>query len=119
MKNIKIYENNGGGIAAIIREGEKIVNILFGFEDGGLSYAEFIARAREGFPWADPYDPADHEGCSMEEVAAEIEDADPGVIEPDELIAEITERKIIIYPHAMGVAGEILFGLDYEESTND
>ena len=105
---VYVYENNGGGITAIVREDETVANILFGFEEATFSYAEFIAAAREGFPDADNYSPYnDFSGLSIDEAAEEIE-------QEDALIAEITAQQIIIYPREMGIAGEILFGLREE-----
>lgn len=116
---VYVYENNGGGITAIVKnvsieinkdfafKDEAVANILFGFEEAILPYAEFIAAAREGFPDADSYVPGDFSGLSINEAAEEIE-------QEDVLIAEITAQRVIIYPRAMGIAGEILFGLSEE-----
>ena len=57
MMQVKVFEDNGGGIHAIVIKDAQITNIISGFEDGSMSKADFIEAARIGFDYADDYDP--------------------------------------------------------------
>ena len=96
MKKINVYEDNGGRIHAVVTDGEKVLNIISGFEDGGMSTAEFIDAARHGFAEADEY---------LEAAANEID-------ESDDLIAEITEDDVELHLNKMGFAGAKLFSVE-------
>lgn len=101
------YENNGGMIYAIVFDGEKIVNIISGFEDQMLSFHELIEIAKEGFPYSDEFEPNQWSNCTMEEVFERSAE--------DDLIAEV-EDTVKIYPENMGISGRELFGMEqYEE----
>ena len=104
--HVKVFEDNGGGIHAIVIKNAQITNIISGFEDGSMSKADFIAAAQIGFDYADDYDPDNYSGLTMEDVAAEIESS-------DDLIAEVTEDGVELYPEKMGCAGMGLFGIEY------
>lgn len=95
------YENNGGMIYAIVFDGEKIVNILPGFEDQMLTLKEIIELAKEGFPYSDEFEPNQWSNCTIEEVFERSTE--------DDLIAEITEECVKLYPENMGDAGKELF----------
>ena len=102
MKEVRVYENNGGEISAIVFDVNKVVNILSGFE-GTLTHEAFVAAVREGSDGSDSYDPANKSGLEMAEAAEEIEDN-------DDLIATITPEHIEIEYANMGAAGEKLLG---------
>ena len=101
MKKINVYEDNGGMIHAVVMDGGKAINIISGFEDGGMSTAEFIDAARCGFAGADEYEGE----ISIEAAANEID-------ELDDLIAEITENDVELHLNKMGYAGAKLFSVD-------
>ena len=101
MKKVNVYEDNGGMLHAVVMDGEKVLNIISGFEDGGMSTAEFIDAARYGFAEAD-----EHEGeISLEAAANEID-------ERDDLIAEIAEDDVELHLNKMGIAGAKLFSVE-------
>lgn len=104
---VNVFEDNGGGIHAVVMDDNEIKNILSGFEDETMSRDEFIDAAKAGFEWADEYEPENYSGLTMEQVAQEI-------IEQDDLIAEITADSVELYPEEMGIAGMILFGIERE-----
>ena len=101
MKKVNVYEDNGGMIHAVVMDGEKIINIISGFEDCGLGTADFVDAARDGFLDADEYEGE----ISLEEAAKEID-------ELDDLIAEITEGDVELHLNKMGYAGAKLFSVD-------
>ena len=101
MKKVNVYEDNGGMIHAVVMDGGKAINIISGFEDGGLSTAEFIDAARYGFAEADEYEGE----ISLEAAANDIDDL-------DDLIAEITEDNVELHLNKMGFAGAKLFSVD-------
>ena len=103
---VKVFEDNGGGIHAIVIKNAQITNIISGFEDGSMSKANFIEAAQIGFDYADDFDPENYSGLTMEDVAAETESS-------DDLIAEITEDSVELYPEKMGCAGMELFEIEY------
>lgn len=103
---VKVYEDNGGGIHAIVIKDAQITNIISGFEDGSMSKADFIEAAQIGFSDAYEFDPDNYSGLTMDDVAAEIESY-------DDLIAEITEGSVTLYPEKMGCAGIGLFEIEY------
>lgn len=106
MKNteVNVYESNAGTIHAIITDGECIINILGGFENGFMSTTDFIADAQDGFVFADDFNSDDYCGCSIEDVAAEI-------IHESDLIATITADRIELNTERMGTAGRVLFSV--------
>lgn len=106
MMQVKVFEDNGGGIHAIVIKNAQITNIISGFEDGSMSKADFIEAAQIGFDYADDFDPENYSGLTMEDVAAETESS-------DDLIAEITEDSVELYPEKMGCAGMGLFEIEY------
>ena len=101
------YETNGGMIYSIVFDGEKIVNIISGFEDQMLTLKQIIELAKEGNPYSDEFEPNQWSNCTMEEVFERSTE--------DDLIAEITEECVKLYPENMGDAGKELF----EVSDND
>lgn len=103
---VKVYEDNGGGIHAIVIKDAQITNIISGFEDGSMSKADFIEAARIGFDYADDFEPDNYSGQKMEDVADEMASY-------DDLIAEITEDSVELYPEKMGCAGMGLFEIEY------
>ena len=106
MMQVKVFEDNGGGIHAIVIENAQITNIISGFESCSMSKADFIEAARIGFDYADDYDPDNYSGLTMSDVADEIASY-------DDLIAEITEDSVELYPEKMGCAGMGLFEIEY------
>ena len=103
---VKVFEDNGGGIHAIVIENAQITNIISGFEDGSMRKSYFIESAQTGFAYADDFDPDNYSGLTMEDVADEMASY-------DDLIAEITEDNVELYPEKMGSAGMGLFEIKY------
>ena len=101
MKRVNVYEDNGGMIHAVVMEDEKAINIISGFEDGGMSTAEFIDAARYGFSEADEYEGE----ISLDAAANEIDGR-------DDLIAEIAEDDVELHLNKMGFAGAKLFSVE-------
>ena len=106
---VAVYEDNGGGLHAIVLSGDTVVNVLSGFEDGGLSTNEFIKAAQSGFADADEYDPSNYSGISLGAAAAEF-------AELDDIIAIITSTDVALYPENMGRAGKDLFSVSDDEN---
>ena len=105
MSKTELYENNGGRLNAIVYKNNVVINIIGGFEDGKITAAEFIGAAYEDFFLADDFEPDNHMGLNMNEVADEI-------TSNDELVAEITDDYITLYPRKMGYAAKRLFGFE-------
>ena len=101
---VKVYEDNGGGLHAVVMSDGKVTNIISGFEDGTMNTADFIDAARYGFEGADSYYAGNYNEYSMEEVAAEMDAS-------DDLIAEITFEDVALHINAMGSAGRRLLGI--------
>lgn len=101
---VKVYEDDGGQLHAVISESGTVVNIISGFEDGTISSSDFIEAAQNGFFYADEYDPHNYNGANIEDVAAELD-------ESSDLISEITPNFVELYTDKMGAAGRILFDL--------
>lgn len=71
----KFYESNGGTIQAVTRdESGKVVNVFSGFEANPGTGLSVLAAARENWPYADPFEPCQWGGKTMEEVAEELEE---------------------------------------------
>lgn len=103
-----VFEDNGGQIHAVVIQERIITNIVDGFEHGGFTTAEFVWEAQHGFAYADEFDPNENGGSSMEQVFYDMMYYSTDY----DLIAEISEDDILLYPKSMGTAGKILFGLD-------
>ena len=93
---------------AIVLSGDTVVNVLSGFEDGGLSTNEFIKAAQSGFADADEYDPSNYSGISLGAAAAEF-------AELDDIIAIIHIHRCA-FPENMGCAGKDLFSVSDDEN---
>lgn len=108
--NVKIYEDNGGGIHAVVRTDGTVINCLTGLEyeytrENNLTGADLIDAAKGGFEYADDYDPDDFDGTSLEDMVASVEN------EPStSLIAEITADSVDLDYSRMGAEGHYLFG---------
>lgn len=104
MNNIKVnvYENNAGGIACIVREGDKVSNVVLNCEMWEDSPEEIKSALMAGLPYCRDYDPDDCCGASMEDVALETE--------AGELIAVATAGGVETYPDCMGIAGLKMLG---------
>lgn len=103
----RFYEDNGGGIHAIVTDDhDNVTNVLTGFHMDAAAWdlSDLIASAKQGFPYADEYNPDEFSGLSMDEAAREIADM-------DDLIAEISADAEAIYPTNMGCAGKTLFNV--------
>lgn len=99
------YEDNGGGIHAIITDDhDNVTNVLTGFHMDAAAWdlSDLIASAKQGFPCADEYNPDEFSGLDMDEAAREIADM-------DDLIAVFSDDEDVIYPDTMGYAGKALF----------
>lgn len=104
--NTRFYEDNGGGIHAVVRdETGDVINWLTGFQHDRLDVGELFRAAMDGFGEAGQYDPESYAGLPLEAMVAETESAGT-------LIAAISEVEINLYPSEMGIAGKILFGLN-------
>lgn len=113
---VEIYEDDGGGIYAVVRElkchkdGTKtydVVNIISGFEDCLLTGEKFIEMAQEDFPYADPYEAGRYDGYDMRYVASDI-------LEYSDMIAVFDDGRYTLFPHKMGIAGKKLFEITEE-----
>ena len=104
MQNIKVnvYEDNAGGINCIVRDGDKIVNVVPNCEMWEDSPEEIKSALMSGLPYCRDYDPDDYCGAIMEDVALEIE--------AGELIAVATAEDLETYPDCMGIAGRKMLG---------
>ncbi len=107
MYKVKMYEDNAGGISAVVQYYDELVNYIYGFQFiEHPNVSDLLNSARDGFEYADPFDPDNFSGMTLAECAAWAE------AECD-LIAEISDKEITLYPKAMGDAGRYLFGLVY------
>lgn len=71
----KFYENNGGYIYAVAFENGKVTNIISCVDNNGeLTGSEALEAAREGWPYADAFNPDDWSGLSMEQAAEELKE---------------------------------------------
>lgn len=71
----KFYEVNGGYIYAVAFEDGKVTNIISCVDSNGeLTGSEALKAAREGWPYADDFNPDDWSGLSMEQAAEELEE---------------------------------------------
>lgn len=102
---VKVYEDNSGGIHAIVIDHGIVTNIISGFENGTISCNEFIQAAQNGFCYADEYDSSKYSNRCIKFVATEIEAY-------DDLIAVITLKSIELFEEKMGTAGRELFDID-------
>ena len=104
-REVNFFENNGGGLSAVVKENDKVVKVLTGFEYGNFNTGDFIDDAANGFPNADEFDPNDWNGLTVGKAA--------------DLIATVgrncRSKSVTLYPDDMGYAGRKLFGLLREE----
>ena len=98
---IYVYETDDDAINAVVRDGDVVINVVSGFEDGDMSRSEFIAAARSGFAGVS-YDSSKFSGMDMRQVSKQMK-------ETERLIAEITPDSVAMYPEKMGLSGHILF----------
>ena len=99
----RIYEDNRGGIHAIVEQNGTVTNVLANPEwEPGITGEKIIAAAMDGFPYADAYDPENFSGLKMPDAADEISLL-------DELIAEVRGSDVTFYHERMGVEGRALF----------
>lgn len=100
----EIYEDNAGNIFVIVEDGEgRVLNLIQLPAD--ITEEELRTACKEGWPDADPYDPDDYCGKSMDEMAIEIANE-----RATNYIAEIAGYSMpIIFPDVMGLAGQKLF----------
>lgn len=96
------YEDNGGGVHAIVTDNGNIANIITGFERDTWDISDLFFSARLGFPDADEYDPANFSGLNMIEAAHDI-------AMHDDLISHISADEITLHVNNMGEAGKALF----------
>lgn len=106
--NVTIYEDNAGGIQAVVRTEGEVTNVLAGLEreycdENGLDGLDLMLAARDGFPFARDYDADDFGGLNMD-AAAESMDIFGDVI------AEVTPEAAALYYRRMGCEGHYLFG---------
>lgn len=110
--NVKIYEDNAGGIHAVVRTDGQITNFFTGLEfeyteENHLTGADLIEAAKGGFEFADNYDPDEFGGKSLEDVVSEVEAEDTNT-----LIAEVAQDKATLYYDRMGAEGHYLWGYE-------
>ena len=98
---IYVCETDDDAINAVVMDGDAVINVVSGFEDGDMSRSEFIAAARSGFAGVS-YDSSKFSGMDMRQAAEQMENT-------ERLIAEITHDRIAMHPEKMGLAGHILF----------
>lgn len=102
--DVRIYEDNGGGVHAVIEQDSAIVNVVPHLEmERDVTGAQIIAAAKEGFPFADEYDPVENSGESMLDSADWLENN-------CDLIAEVHGTQTTFYYEKMSVQGRHLFG---------
>lgn len=70
----KFYEVNGGYIYAVAFENGKVTNIISCVDNSTFTGAEALKAAREGWPYADAFNPDDWSGLSMEQAAEALEE---------------------------------------------
>lgn len=70
----KFYETNGGYIYAVAFENGKVANIISCVDNYKFTGEEALEAAREGWPYADAFNPDDWSGLSMEQAAEELEE---------------------------------------------
>ena len=114
-REVNFFEDNGGGLSAVVKENDKVVKVLTGFEYGNFNTGDFIDDAANGFPNADEFDPNDWNGLTLEKAAEEVSNHCIGI----DLIATVgrncRSKSVTLYPDDMGYAGRRLFGLLREE----
>lgn len=49
MKKVKVYEDNGGGIHAVVFDGDKVANIISGFDDGRTTRTSLLPPRVKAF----------------------------------------------------------------------
>lgn len=111
----EFYENNAGYIYAVItNEDGELLNICE-IPDGTSLY-ELNQALKEGYAYADPYDPDDYNGVSVEDFRDELENSDGvehiATMQGNELAANCTT---VVYPDVMGCAGKELFQIEDNE----
>ena len=99
---VKFYEDNAGGIQAVVTQDNKVTNVLLGLEQEKWTADEILAEAQRAFPEAYPYDMFNHD-VPMNVMAEDVQKGD--------LIAEIKPLVVTLYPSQMGCAGRKLFNL--------
>lgn len=104
---IKFYEDNAGGIAAVVfDENGHVANVVCGCEQWTDTPDAVISAAQEGLPYCPDYDADEFEGIPVDCLAAELDAR-------SELIAVITPDSVELYADDMGMAGRRLFGVEY------
>ena len=98
---IYVYETDDDAINAVVMDGDVVINVVSGFEDGDMSRSEFVAAARSRFEGAG-YDSGNFSGTDIRQAAEQMG-------KTDRLIAEITQDTMAMHPENMGLAGHILF----------
>lgn len=101
-REVNFFENNGGGLSAVVKENDKVVKVLTGFEYGNFNTGDFIDDAANGFPNADEFDPNDWNGLTLEKAAEEVSNHCIGI----DLIATVgrncRSKSVTLYPDDMG-----------------
>lgn len=116
MRKTELWQDNGGGIHAIVYDGKDTVNVICHLETPPtLSQQELISAGIDGFPDAAPYDSDEYDGVSLQQMTDEITrqldtDGTP-LIEPCQCIAVFDRDEITLYPSRMGYNALSLFGL--------
>lgn len=116
MFKTELWEDNGGGVHAIVYSGTEPVNVVCHLENPPtLSTQELIRAGVYGFPDADPYDPDENDGLTAQQLADEITrqfntDGTP-LVEPCQCIAGFDHDEVTLYPLRMGYSALSLFGL--------
>ena len=104
-KSVKIFEDNGGGVHAVVFADGKVQNVICHLEqEPNIQPHDFLEAARDSFPLSNDYNQDDASGVSIEEAAKEIEAF-------DDLIAEFHGDNADFYPDKMGRSGINLFGI--------
>ena len=106
--NVTIYEDNAGGIQAVVRTEGEVTNVLAGLEreytdENGLDGLDLLLAARDGFPFARDYDADDFGGLDAEDAAESVDFF-------ADVIAEVTPEGGELYYRRMGCEGHYLFG---------
>ena len=104
---VKIYEDNGGGIHAIVEQGGVLNKVIPHLErEPGVTGEIIIAEAKKGFPYADAYYPDGLSGQDVRDAVAQMKAMDA-------LIVEVSSNEIFYHYEKMGVEGKGLFAQKY------
>ena len=105
----QVIEDNGGGLHLAVFDGDVCIWFASGYEHSPNRLLEDIAALQDGAdPVQDGWEPDLPDGYTPQRLYDELTSHKHGCERGCEIIADETS----IYPHHMGVAGRMAFGLD-------